>query len=153
MKIAIFGLGYVGLTAAACLAKLGHTIVGVDVSQEKVTAVREGRSPIKEPQVEELLQQALGEDRLKALTNVGSELDDCDMAIVCVGTPSAADGSHNMAYIAEVTRQIGKAVKPDRTRPLTLVYRSTIRPGTIEELILPIITTIQGETPVCRTRL
>ena len=149
MKIAIFGLGYVGLTAAACLARVGHVIVGVDVSEDKVRSVRAGRSPIKEPQVEELLQEALAQHRLSVVTHLGTELDDCDMAIVCVGTPSAADGSHNMAYIAEVTRQIAVAVAADRDRPLTLVYRSTIRPGTIEELIFPIINTVHGtEAPI-----
>ena len=65
-------------------------------------------------------------------------MDDCDLAIVCVGTPSAADGSHNMGYIADVTRQIAEAIKPDRSEPLTVAYRSTIRPGTIDDLIMPI---------------
>jgi len=82
---------------------------------------------------------------MKATQHLGAELNECDLAIVCVGTPSASDGSHNMSYIAEVSRQIARTVSPQRRKPLTVVYRSTIRPGTTEELILPIFASILGE--------
>lgn len=144
MKIAIYGLGYVGLTAAACLTKDGHHVVGVDVSDDKVAKVNEGVSPIAEPGLEELLKNALAEGLLSATTSPGRSVDDCDMAIVCVGTPSAPDGSHNMSFIAEVSRQIATSVNRGRSRPLTVVYRSTIRPGTMEGLISPIFATILG---------
>jgi GDP-mannose 6-dehydrogenase len=144
MKIAIFGLGYVGLTAAGCLASQGHSILGIDVSADKVAAIKAGRCPIKEPGLDGLLLEALTAGRLDADTQIGAHLSDCDMAIVCVGTPSAPDGSHNMSYIAEVTRQIATAVSPQRAEPLTVVYRSTIRPGTMEELIQPIMSSLLG---------
>lgn len=145
MKIAIYGLGYVGLTAAGCLTKEGHTVVGIDVSDTKVREVNQGRSPIKEPGLEDLLQSAIREERLSAVTDGGNVVNSCDVAFVCVGTPSGPDGSHNMSYIAEVSRQIAATVDPDRAVPLTVVYRSTIRPGTIEELIAPLFSATLGE--------
>ncbi|MGE3149031.1 MAG: nucleotide sugar dehydrogenase [Pseudorhodoplanes sp.] len=146
MRIAIYGLGYVGLTAACCLTKEGHHVLGVDVSPEKVKQVNSGVSPITEPGLDELLSKAVRDGMLNATLNPGDDLKACDVAIVCVGTPSAPDGSHNMGYIAEVSRQIANAVDPKRKIPLTVVYRSTIRPGTVEELILPIFKNALGES-------
>ncbi|KQR88082.1 nucleotide sugar dehydrogenase [Sphingomonas sp. Leaf343] len=145
MKIAIFGLGYVGCTAAACIGSQGHRVVGVDVSAAKVDAIGHGRSPIAEPQVGDMLKAIHADGRLSATMTIGSELDDTDIAIVCVGTPSGPDGSHNMSYIAQVTRQIAAAVKPDRASPLTVAYRSTMRPGSIEHIILPIFRSFLGD--------
>lgn len=139
MKIAIFGLGYVGSTAAGCLASQGHSIIGVDVSGAKVAALNQGRVPIQEPGLEELVAAGHAAGRIAAVTRVTDELDDCDVAMVCVGTPSGKDGAHNMNSIAEVTRVIAAALAPTRTRPLTLVYRSTMEPGTCETVIWPII--------------
>ena len=145
MRIAIFGLGYVGFTAACCLAHEGHDIVGIDVSEKKVRAILEGRSPIIEPGVDEMLQAGLANGRITASKDIGTHLQSCDMAIVCVGTPSGVDGAHDMGYIADVSRQIAQAVAADRVTPLTVVYRSTIRPGTIEELIAPIFHAVLGD--------
>lgn len=138
MKIAIFGLGYVGLTAAACLSSEGHEIVGIDVSDEKVAAINAGRSPIAEPGIPELIASAVQKGLLRATKDAAPHLNSCDMAFVCVGTPSAPDGSHNMTYIAEVSRQIAALINPARPHALTVVYRSTMRPGTTEDLIEPI---------------
>lgn len=145
MKIAIFGLGYVGFTAMCCIAKEGHEVIGFDVSEKKVHQINQGISPITEPGVDALLREGLAEGRISAHTEIRNAVDDCDMAIVCVGTPSAPDGSHNMTYIAEVTRQIAAAVGTRRTSPLTIVYRSTIRPGTVEGLIAPILAAELGD--------
>ncbi len=145
MKVAIFGLGYVGFTAMCCIAKEGHDVIGFDVSEKKVNQINQGISPITEPGVDELLREGLEAGRISAHTEIKNHIHDCDMAIVCVGTPSAPDGSHNMSYIAEVTRQIAAAVNRDRTSPLTVVYRSTIRPGTVEGLIAPIFAAELGE--------
>lgn len=142
MRVAVYGLGYVGLTAAACLTRDGHSVLGIDVSEDKVRQIRSGRSPIAEPGLEDLLRSALSRNILQTATEVGDELATCDMAIVCVGTPSGPDGSHNMSYIAEVSRQIAHAVNRDRSTPLTVVYRSTIRPGSTERLIRPIYQTV-----------
>ncbi|HEY8380521.1 MAG TPA: nucleotide sugar dehydrogenase [Microvirga sp.] len=138
MRIAVFGLGYVGLTAAGCLTKDGHSVLGVDVSEQKVKQIGQGISPIAEPGLEDLLRDAIAKGTLECTTDARGRLGDCDMAIVCVGTPSGADGSHNMTFIAEVSRQIAAAIEPGRPSPLTVVYRSTVRPGTIEHLVRPI---------------
>jgi GDP-mannose 6-dehydrogenase len=138
LKIVIFGLGYVGCTAAGCITSQGHSVVGVDVSAAKVEAFNTGRSPIREPGLAELIAQASAEGRLSATVEIGDELDDADIAIVCVGTPSGVDGAHNMSYIAQVSRSIAAALTPDRAKPLTVAYRSTMRPGTTELMIAPI---------------
>jgi GDP-mannose 6-dehydrogenase len=138
MKIAIFGLGYVGLTAAACLTREGHEVFGIDVSDEKIAAVNAGRSPIAEPGISELIEAAVTKGLLHATKNAAPHINACEMAFVCVGTPSAPDGSHNMTYIAEVSRQIAAMIDPARPEYLTVVYRSTMRPGTTEDLIEPI---------------
>ncbi len=139
MKIAVFGLGYVGFTGMCCMAHQGHEVVGFDVSGAKVEAIRAGRSPITEPGIDVLLAEGLEKGLISAHTDIGDRLADCDMAIVCVGTPSAPDGSHNMTYIAEVSRQIADALtRIEPGRNLTVAYRSTIRPGSMEHLITPI---------------
>ncbi|MEM7665218.1 MAG: nucleotide sugar dehydrogenase [Pseudomonadota bacterium] len=145
MKIAIFGLGYVGSTAAGCIASQGHTIVGVDVSQSKVDALNSGRAPVYEPGLDDLIASARSDHRITATTELTDQLDDADLAIVCVGTPSGVDGAHDMSYIAQVTRNIADALKPDRTKPLTLAYRSTMRPGSCENIIWPIIESALGD--------
>ena len=145
VKIAIFGLGYVGCTAAACITHQGHSVVGIDVSAAKVDLIAAGRSPIHEPGVDDMLARAHADGRLTASTTIGDHLDDTDVAIVCVGTPSGPDGAHNMSYIVAVTRNIAAAIRADRTRPLTVAYRSTMRPGTTAQIIEPIFHTVLGD--------
>lgn len=145
MKVVIFGLGYVGFTAACCIASEGHSVVGIDVSDKKVQAILAGLPPIVEPGVEDMLKDGLAKGLINAATAIGDHLAEAELAIVCVGTPSAADGSHNMGYIADVSRQIALAVDPARKTPLAVAYRSTIRPGSIEDLIRPIFASVLGE--------
>ncbi|MGO2091885.1 MAG: nucleotide sugar dehydrogenase [Microbacterium gubbeenense] len=136
LNIVIVGLGYVGVTAAACLASQGNTVVGVDVNEQKVSLVRGGHSPVMEPSVPEMIADAVAAGHLRASTELPN-LEDIDLVIVCVGTPSAADGSHNMGYIAESARQIASAAARTQ-RKITVAFRSTFRPGTMDELIKPI---------------
>ena len=149
LKIAIFGLGYVGSAAAGCIASQGHTVLGVDISAAKVEALAAGRAPVYEPGLDELIAEAHADGRISATTELTDELDDCDLAIVCVGTPTGLDGSHDMSYIAQVTRSIAAAIKPQRAEngkaPLTLVYRSTMRPGSCENIIWPIFESHLGD--------
>ncbi|MDF8334979.1 nucleotide sugar dehydrogenase [Novosphingobium cyanobacteriorum] len=145
MKVAVLGLGYVGCTAVACIASQGHDVVGIDVSESKVAQVRQGLSPIREPGIDEMMSQAHAEGRIKASTDVTGQLGDCDLAIVCVGTPSGVDGAHNMSYIVQVTRQIAAALGDPRDRPLTVAYRSTMRPGTMDQMIAPIFAGALGD--------
>jgi GDP-mannose 6-dehydrogenase len=144
LDIAILGLGYVGVTAAACLASQGHYVIGIDPNETKVNAVLEGRSPITEPRIGELIAEAREQGLITASVALGSEVAMCDVAIVCVGTPSAVDGSHNMSYIAEVSRQLAELIKAHPNATLTIAYRSTVRPGTMEYLIQPIFDGVLG---------
>ena len=145
MKVVVFGLGYVGCTAVACIASQGHEVVGIDVSAAKVETIAAGRSPIQEPRVDDLIASAHAEGRVSAFSEIGDQLDAADIAIVCVGTPSGADGAHNMSYIVQVTRQIASAVKRDRSKVLTVAYRSTMRPGTIDQIIVQLFKSALGE--------
>lgn len=145
MYILIYGLGYVGLTAAGCLVSAGHRVLGIDVNEEKVKLLNEGVPHISEPGLAELFRKGVDDGLLSASQGPGNAINEADVAIVCVGTPSAPDGSHNMSAIAEVSRQIAAAVDPSRARPLTVVYRSTMRPGATEELIIPIFRSQLGE--------
>lgn len=145
MKVAILGLGYVGTTAAACLAGQGHEVIGVDPNGSKVEAVLAGCSPIVEPGVGELIAVAREQGLITASTTLVPEVADCELVIVCVGTPSVFDGSHNMTDIADVSRQLAELVKVCPGGNLTVAYRSTIRPGTMEQLIQPIFDGVLGD--------
>jgi GDP-mannose 6-dehydrogenase len=146
VQVVIFGLGYVGFTAACCIASEGHKVIGVDVSARKVQAINAGQAPIVEPKVGEMLAEGLAAGLIEARTEIGDALEAADLAIVCVGTPSAADGAHNMGFIADVSRQIARALGASaRTTPLAVAYRSTFRPGTVEDLVQPIFRAALGE--------
>lgn len=144
MNVAIFGLGYVGLTAACCLSKEGHSVFGFDVSATKVENINMGICPIIEPGLDELLGNGLSAGRISAHTEIGTRLADCEVAIVCVGTPSGVDGAHDMRFIAEVSRQIAAHIDRRRAKPMAVVYRSTVRPGTMDELVAPIFRSALG---------
>lgn len=146
MKVAIFGLGYVGFTAACCIASQGHQVVGVDVSDIKIEDVNSGRTPFEEPGLEELMAAQLSAGRLRATKEVTEALEGADLAMVCVGTPSGPDGAHDMRYIIDVSRQIAKGlVQAGNSASLTVAYRSTMRPGSIRKLIAPIFRAQLGD--------
>jgi GDP-mannose 6-dehydrogenase len=145
MNVAVFGLGYIGLTAACCIASEGHKVIGIDINESKVRDINRGIVPFSEPELEQLLRQALAEERLQALSVVGEQLGEIDLAVVCVGTPSGPDGAHNMSHISEVSQQIALNIGQSRSKPLSVVYRSTIKPGTIEGFIAPIFRSVLGE--------
>lgn len=131
VKVAIFGLGYVGTVCGACLAKFGHEIVGVDVTPLKVQMISEGKSPIVEPNLETYLAEAHAAGRLRATTNSTEAVLWADLSLVCVGTPSHENGSLNLEYIYGVCRQIGEALRQRQDFHL-VVIRSTVLPGTVD---------------------
>lgn len=149
LNIAILGLGYVGITAAACLLSQGHTVVGVDVNAGKVQQAARGISPIAEPGVPEMLQSGFDDDRLSATTEV-PELSGFDCVIICVGTPSAPDGSHNLSFILEAARQVADSIssgeQSQRTEPISVIFRSTFRPGTMENVVVPLFQSKLGDS-------
>lgn len=145
MKIAIFGLGYVGFTAACCLASQGHAVVGIDVSEAKVDDVNSGIVLFEEPELDRIMKEQVGSGRLSATKSVAEALDGADLAMICVGTPSGPDGAHDMRYIIEVSRQIALALASRASENhLTVAYRSTMRPGSMRKLITPIFQTNIG---------
>jgi GDP-mannose 6-dehydrogenase len=145
------GLGYVGTTTAACLLNDGHHVYGIDINSEKTRAIANGRSPVVEPEVEGLLQAGLQAGRLNSGPTLEPWLDRLDLVLVCVGTPSRADGKLEMVYLLEVTRQLGRQLQARQAEaPLLLVLRSTMAPGTMERLVLPTLETAAGEAPGVR---
>lgn len=149
MKIVICGLGYVGVTTAACLLKDGHRVVGIDVNPFKADQVNAGRTPVMEKGVAELLAAGHAAGRLSADTALGSHLDDADMVLVCVGTPAATNGMLDLGAVRAVTAEIGAAIRrlAARARPLLVVVRSTLPPGTMEGVVLPALEAAAGEPP------
>lgn len=136
MKLSIFGLGYVGCVSAACFAKEGHTVIGVDVSANKVEMINAGDSPIVEAGIGPLLKEVVKANRLTATTDSTEAVRNSDVSLVCVGTPSNPNGSLDLRYITRVCEEIGAALK-DKQGDHTVVIRSTMLPGTIESVVIP----------------
>src|SRR5436305_9640437 len=144
MKVSIFGLGYVGCVSAACFAKEGHDVVGVDVNPTKVEIVNRGESPIVEAGMSELIKAMVGEGRLRATTDTHEAIDASDLSLVCVGTPSNANGSLDLNYVERVCQEIGAALKQKQARHI-VVIRSTMLPGTIESVVVPALEKKSGK--------
>jgi GDP-mannose 6-dehydrogenase len=133
VSVAVLGLGYVGCVTAACLARLGHRVLGVDVDQGKVSSILAARAPFYEPGLEEIIAETVANGRLTASTDISSSVAEADIALICVGTPSATNGNLSTVQLERVLAEIGKCVT-GRTRPLVVAIRSTVFPGTTEEL-------------------
>lgn len=136
MKIAVFGLGYVGCVTGACLAKMGHTVAGVDISAEKVRLLNAGRSPVLEKGLETLVARGVAQGRLLATLQPAEALARADVSLVTVGTPSRRDGSVNLDYVAAALQSLGRALAAGR-RYHVVAVRSTVPPGTTEDLVIP----------------
>jgi GDP-mannose 6-dehydrogenase len=143
MKVTVFGLGYVGVVTSSCLAREGHEVVGVDVAGSKVDMVNAGRTPIVEEGVAGLIADGVTEGRLRATTDAEEAVARTDLALICVGTPSRADGSLDQRYLAQVLEQIGGALRA-RTTHYNVVVRSTIVPGTLRDLVIPTLERSSG---------
>jgi GDP-mannose 6-dehydrogenase len=145
MRISVFGLGYVGTVCAACLSDLGHTIIGVDVDPIKVDLLGQGKAPIIERDVEALVGSAVYAGRLWGTSNAEHAVFETELSLICVGTPSRANGALDTSAVETVAKQIGEAVKSKGTFHAVAV-RSTVLPGTIRGRVLPILReTIGGE--------
>lgn len=145
MKVCVFGLGYVGCVSAACLADAGHEVIGVDIDRDKVNAINTGQSPIVEPGLSALIKRGLAAGRLKATVNAEAAIRDTELAMVCVGTPGHANGRLNVDALKRVCTDIGNALRGSR-RQYTVVIRSTVLPGTIEQVLLPALRAGAGNT-------
>ena len=144
MRISIFGLGYVGAVCAGCLSARGHEVVGVDVSTTKIDLINNGKSPIVEPGLEPLLEQGIRTGRLSGTTDFKKAVLDTDVSFICVGTPSKKNGDLDLGYIESVCREIGYAIREKKERH-TVVVRSTVLPGTVNNVVIPIIEDCSGK--------
>jgi GDP-mannose 6-dehydrogenase len=144
MRVSVFGLGYVGAVTATCLAREGHVVTGIDVDASKVELINEGRSPIIEEAVEDLLSDAVAAGRLSAVSDPDAAIGESELCLVCVGTPSRENGSIDLSYVERVCRRIGRHLR-DRESFLTVVIRSTVPPGTSRDLLLPMIEDASGK--------
>jgi GDP-mannose 6-dehydrogenase len=144
MNVSVFGLGYVGCVSAASLAADGHDVIGVDVNQQKVDAVNAGRSPIVEPGLDDLLQQGVARERLRATTNTARAIHESDVSLLCVGTPSRRNGSLDLSYLQRVAEEVGQALR-EKPGYHVVVVRSTVLPGTTHEMVIPALEQASGK--------
>jgi GDP-mannose 6-dehydrogenase len=143
MKIAVFGLGYVGAVSAACLADEGHEVIGVDPNVTKLELINAGQSPIIETDVAELVRDGVSNGKLRAVADAGTAIKESDLSLVCVGTPSAANGSLDLRYVELVCDEIGAALA-EKSSYHTIVIRSTILPGTMRSIVIPALEKASG---------
>jgi GDP-mannose 6-dehydrogenase len=144
MNVSVFGLGYVGSVSAACFAEDGHTVIGVDVADAKVQSINEGRSPIVEKGLEELIKSNAANGRLRATTSTADAVRDTDISLICVGTPSRKNGSLDLTYLERVAEQIGSALKSKNSYHVVVV-RSTVLPGTTHDIVIPALERTSGK--------
>jgi len=144
MKVSILGLGYVGTVLAGCLANDGHEIIGVDPVQTKVNLINNGQSPIIEAEISEIIASSAQAGRLRATDDVAQAIRETQLSFVCVGTPSLPNGNLDLRYIKRVSEQIGRALK-DKAARHVVVVRSTILPGTMRNIVIPILEESSGK--------
>jgi len=144
MKISILGLGYVGCVSAACLADQGHEVIGVDVSSLKVEMINQSQSPIVENGLAELISKNVMLGRLSATTSVEEAIGKTEVSLICVGTPSVDNGSLDLTYVRRVSERIGKALAQHHNHRHTVILRSTVLPGTTEDVVIPILEETTG---------
>ncbi len=142
--VSVFGLGYVGCVTAACLADRGHRVIGVDVAQSKVDLLNAGQATIVEEGIAELVTAGHAAGRLRATTSVADAVATTSMSLICVGTPSQANGNLDLTYVERVCSQIGEALRTKASRH-TVVIRSTVFPGTTETLARPALERASGK--------
>ena len=144
MKISIFGLGYVGAVSAGCLAKDGHTVVGVDPYRTKVDLINEGKTPVIEKDIGEIIEHAVADGLLSATQDMRRAVIDTDISLICVGTPSQPNGSLDLKYVRKVCEEIGEAIK-EKASFHVVVARSTMLPGSMRSVVIPVLEETSGK--------
>jgi len=137
------GLGYVGTVSAGCLAKEGHEVIGVDPEPRKVDLINAGKTPIIEKDIGPIIEQQVAAGRLRATSDVSSAVAQADLSLVCVGTPSRANGDIELKFVRRVCEQIGAAIRYHQGAP-AVVIRSTMLPGTMREVVIPTLEASSG---------
>ncbi|WP_291991197.1 nucleotide sugar dehydrogenase [Candidatus Accumulibacter sp. ACC007] len=144
MKISIFGLGYVGAVSLACLTRDGHEVIGVDIDATKLDLIMAGKTPVVEEGMVDLMAAAAASGRVAVTTDAQRAVLDSEISLVCVGTPSAANGSQDQGAILRLAEEMGRAIA-GKSAPHIVVLRSTLVPGTVEDVLRPIIEKHSGK--------
>ncbi|WP_405237817.1 nucleotide sugar dehydrogenase [Lentisalinibacter orientalis] len=144
MKISIFGMGYVGAVSFGCLARDGHEVIGVDIDPHKLELLDSGQTPIIEAGMEELIRDAATSGRTSVTTDAAEAIAKSELSFVCVGTPSTRTGGHDLTALRNVAQSIGKALG-EKSAKHTVVIRSTVAPGTTEDVVIPILEDESGK--------
>jgi GDP-mannose 6-dehydrogenase len=144
MKISVLGLGSVGSVSAACLARDGHEVIGVDPDRVKVDLINAGKSPIIEKELGSIIAEQVALGRLRATTGLSDALRHTDLALVCVGTPGKPNGGIDLRYVRRVCEQIGRTLATHDGAPV-IVLRSTLLPGTMRALVIPTLEKFSGK--------
>jgi GDP-mannose 6-dehydrogenase len=144
MKLSVFGIGYVGCVSAACFAKEGHDVISVDANPVKVEIINSGKSPIVEADIDQFIGKMVRKGRLRAVTDAIEAVRGSEMSLVCVGTPSHPNGSLDLSHIERVCTEIGAGVQAKRERH-TVVIRSTMLPGAMEDVVVPALESGSGK--------
>jgi GDP-mannose 6-dehydrogenase len=145
LRISLFGVGYVGSVSAACLVRDGHEVIAVDINPEKIDALNRGRAPIVEPGLDALIEAGVGGGRLRGSMNAAEAVRSSEISIVCVGTPSAPDGSLDLSAVKRVATVIGGALA-HKSGFHVVAVRSTLAIGTMMRLIAPLMERVSGRT-------
>jgi GDP-mannose 6-dehydrogenase len=145
MKISIFGLGYVGAVSLACLARDGHEVVGVDIDPAKLGLIREGKTPVVEEGMIDLMNAVVASGRVSVTADAAEAIRSTDLSLICVGTPSAPNGSQDQTAMLRLTKDIGLALR-DKEAQHVIVFRSTLVPGSVEDVFRPILETESGKS-------
>ncbi len=143
MRISVFGLGYVGSVTSACLARDGHDVIGVDVVPTKVQSVGAGKAPVIEPQLDQLVRDAVQSGRLRATVQAAEAIRNSDLSLICVGTPSHPTGKVNLQFVENVCRDIAAALGGQSAYHVVVV-RSTVPPGTVQSRVIPLLEEYSG---------
>jgi GDP-mannose 6-dehydrogenase len=144
LKVSVFGLGYVGTVSAGCLAQSGHEVIGVDPVATKVDLINQGQSPIIEAEINEIIASAVKSGRIRATQDATQAILDTELSFICVGTPSQVNGNLDLTYIRRICEQIGESLKQKAGRH-TVVIRSTILPGTMRNIVVPVLQERSGK--------
>ena len=144
MKISIFGLGYVGAVSLACLARDGHTLIGVDIDPAKLALIAAGKTPVVEEGMVELMREVVASGRVSVSQDVAAAVRASDLSLICVGTPSAPNGSQDQSALTRLAADLGRAIGSKQGRHV-FVFRSTVVPGTVEDVLRPIIEAESGK--------
>jgi len=136
MKIAVIGLGFVGLTLSSVLASKGITTIGIDSDNKKCSKITKGIPTFFEPNLEKTLKKALKKKLI--ITNKLSSISNCDFIFITVATPQKKNGEIDLSFIKEIVRSVGKLISKNKKKPIILI-KSTVIPGTMKQVVLPIL--------------